>query len=50
MPRLTATLVSARFATLLELQTIYGVKDGYDLYEVVAVDNYNQRILNKAER
>jgi hypothetical protein len=37
-------VVSARLATLHELQTVYGVKDLYDLLEIIAVDNYNQMI------
>jgi hypothetical protein len=26
-----------------ELQTIYGAEDAYDLYEIITVDNYNER-------
>lgn len=36
-------LVSSRIATLHELKTVYGVRDAYDLLEVVTVDNYNNR-------
>ena len=41
MPRLTGTLITARLATLVELQTVLGVKDGYDLLEIMAVNNEN---------
>lgn len=34
-------------ATLHELQTIYGAQDLYNLLEVLVVDNYNERVLNK---
>lgn len=33
--------MSARIATLAELQTVYGVQDAYDLLEVHNVDAYN---------
>jgi len=36
--------VSSKLATLHELQTVYGIKDLYDLLEVLAVDNYNRMI------
>lgn len=29
-------------ATMHELQTVYGVKDAYDLLEVLSVDNANK--------
>lgn len=41
------TVVSRRLATLHELDTVYGTQDMHDLMEIVAVDNHNQRILNK---
>jgi hypothetical protein len=36
-------------ATLHELQTIYGVKDLYDLLEVAIVDTYNAWLANRVE-
>ena len=36
--------MSSKLATLHELQTVYGIKDLYDLLEVLAVDNYNRMI------
>lgn len=41
------TLVSRGVASLHELDTVYGTQDMHDMIEVVAVDNANQRILNK---
>lgn len=35
-------MISARLATLVELQTTLGVQDLYDLLEVIAVDRANQ--------
>lgn len=50
MPRLIGTLISAGMATLAELQTVYGVKDGYDLLEVLAVDTENKRRVMNVNR
>lgn len=43
VPRIIGALVSSRLATLHELQTVYGVRDAYDLLEVLNVDRYNSR-------
>lgn len=42
VPRIIGALVSSRMATMHELQTVYGVKDAYDLLEVLSVDNANK--------
>lgn len=47
VPGAIGTVVSKHYATLHELQTVYGSKDLYDLLEVIAVDAHNIRILNK---
>lgn len=39
--------MSSRYATLQELQTVYGVQDAYNLLEVLNVDLYNQRVAAK---
>ena len=44
VPLVIGILISNRMATLHELDTHYGVKDAYDLLEVVRVDNYNNNI------
>lgn len=38
------TLLSKRIATLHELDTVYGVRDVYDMLEIVSTDDYNQAI------
>lgn len=44
-------LVSAKIATLTELQTVYGLEDAYDLLEVLTVDAHNRRqIASHADR
>lgn len=40
-------IVSSGKATLAELQTVYGLEDLYDLIEVVNVDAYNQRVIDR---
>lgn len=42
MPKIIGVLVSSQMATLIELQTVYGTEDAYNLLEVVSVDRYNQ--------
>jgi hypothetical protein len=38
---------SSELATLNELQTVYGVRDLFNLCEVIAVDSHNRRELAK---
>lgn len=40
-------VISSKLATLNELQTIYGIEDLYLLIEIVAVDNYNDYLINQ---
>lgn len=42
VPRIIGCLVSAKFATLHELQTIYGVRDSYEMLEILMVDRANE--------
>jgi hypothetical protein len=44
VPRPIATVVSKRYATLHELQTVYGSEDLYDLLEIIAVDTHNENM------
>lgn len=37
----------SKLATLHELQTVYSVRDLYDLVEIAAVDGYNRNLLEK---
>ena len=43
-------LVSSKMATLHELQTVYGMKDAYDMMEILYIDNQNQQIANRKAR
>jgi hypothetical protein len=40
-------VISSRYATLVELQTVLGTEDLYDLLEVISVDRYNQHLASK---
>ena len=35
-------IVTRKLATLYELQTVYSIDDAADLYEIAAVNNYNE--------
>lgn len=43
-------MISARLATLVELDSVLGLKDLHDLLEVVMVDAYNKHKLAEAAR
>lgn len=47
MPRTIATLMSARAATLHELDTVYGLRDMWDMLEQHSVDTHNQKMMQK---
>lgn len=38
-------VVSSKYATLYELQTIYGTEDLFDLYEVILVKVNNENVI-----
>jgi len=38
-------VISANKATMYELQSVYGVRDLFNLCEVIAIDGYNRRVL-----
>ncbi|OIQ97218.1 hypothetical protein GALL_207720 [mine drainage metagenome] len=42
VPRALAAVISARLATLAELETRLGAEDLYDLLEILAVDAHNR--------
>jgi hypothetical protein len=51
VPRTIGTVISHQFATLHELQTVYGVRDMLDFLEIIAVDACNsRRIRSSAKR
>lgn len=45
-PPLIGSLISAKTATLWELQSVYGIMDAYNLLELQTVDAVNQRNVN----
>ncbi len=47
MPQTIATVVSARLATLHELDTVYGLEDLWMLIEVNSVDTHNRNVINQ---
>ncbi len=47
MPTLIAKVVDSGYATLHELQTIYGLEDLWDLFEVNAVSQHNEYLAVK---
>lgn len=36
------TLIAQRVATLYELQTVYSLNDAMDMYEAIAIPQYNE--------
>lgn len=42
--------MSSRLASLIELDTVYGTEDLYDMLEVLTVDAYNQYLASVKER
>lgn len=49
IPPVIATLVSRRMATLHELDTVYGVKDAYDMLEIAMIDDHNKALVNQEQ-
>ena len=47
MPRYIGAIVSAKLASLLELDTVLSTEDMFDLLEILAIDAHNQRVVNK---
>ena len=42
VPGIIGVIITRRLATLHELQTVYSIDDAADLYEIAAVNNYNE--------
>ncbi len=45
VPRTIGAVVSAKLATLHELDTVYGLTDLYDMLEILMTDAHNQRVM-----
>ena len=41
-------VLSAKMATLHEMQTVYGLEDVYDLLEIASVDAHNSNLARKS--
>ena len=42
VPGIIGVIITRQLATLHELQTVYSIDDAADLYEIAAVNNYNE--------
>lgn len=42
-----STIINKGSATMRELQEYYTMEDALNLYEIIIVDNYNQRVLSE---
>lgn len=40
-------IISARLASMVELDTVLGCEDLYNLLEIMAIDAYNQKLANE---
>jgi hypothetical protein len=40
-------VISSKLASKVELDTVLGVQDLYDLLEIISVDAHNQRVMNE---
>ena len=50
VPPMIGSVVNSRLATLYELQTVYGLEDLYNLYEIILVKVANeQKMVEKAK-
>jgi hypothetical protein len=49
VPRSIGTVVSARLATMAELNTTLGSEDVLDMLEILGVDEHNKRVASKTE-
>ena len=47
MPRAIGMVISSKLASLVELDTMLGAEDVYDLLEIASVDAYNQYVSSK---
>lgn len=47
IPPVIGTVISSRMATIVELTTVMGAEDVYDILEVLTIDGYNRRLAQK---
>jgi hypothetical protein len=47
VPHSIGIVLSAKMATLHEMQTVYSIRDVYDMLEILNVDSHNQEMANR---
>lgn len=50
MPQAFGVIISRGMAKMHELQTFYGNEDFYNLLEIIAVDDHNRMLAQKAAK
>ncbi|MDR1311996.1 MAG: transcription elongation factor GreA [Burkholderiaceae bacterium] len=50
VPLVVAIAIANKKATLIELQTVYGIEDLYDMMEMIAVESYNRGVMAEEAR
>ena len=45
-----AALIGRRYASLIELQSVYSLEDALDMYEIIAVNSYNEAAYSEAAK
>lgn len=46
VPITISTVVTSGYATLHELDTVYGLEDVYDILEIISVNAHNRHAMN----
>ena len=42
--------MSKKYATLHELETVYGGEDAYNMFEIISVNNYNEELVSNSNK
>ncbi len=50
VPITISTVVSSGYATLYELDSVYGLEDVYDFLEIISVNAHNRHVLNSSQQ
>jgi len=49
VPQTIAAVISGKQATLIEMQTIYGIEDMWNLLEIITVKNHNEKVMSEVD-
>ncbi|EBI9530316.1 transcription elongation factor GreA [Salmonella enterica subsp. enterica] len=49
VPRTIATVISSGKASKVELDSVLGVQDLWDLLEIIQVDTHNERVMQETQ-